>query len=63
VGEYTVIQEPDGRLHALRHGQPWREMLGDNLVLSLAQEVERLREQLEYVRLRLVEVGSDPDPG
>ncbi len=46
--KYTVIQEVDGRLHALRYGLPWRELSGDKLVLSLAQEIERLREALHH---------------
>lgn len=42
-GKYTVIQYDDGRLCALRYGEPWRDLTGDKLVLALAQEVERLR--------------------
>jgi len=43
-GKYSVFQESDGRLHALRHGEPWaRDIVGDKLVLALAQEVARLR--------------------
>lgn len=46
-GKYTVIQEADGRLHALRHGQPWgRDIVGDTLVLCLAQELAQAREDL-----------------
>jgi hypothetical protein len=37
------VFEQDGRLHALRGGREWRDLVGDNLILSLAQEVERLR--------------------
>jgi hypothetical protein len=46
-GKYTVIQEADGHLHALRNGVTWRDLTGDNLILCLAQEVQRLREQLQ----------------
>ncbi len=42
-GEYTVVMEDGGRLHALRWGEEWRDLVGDQLVLCLAQEVERLR--------------------
>ena len=44
-GKYTVIQEADGHVYALRYGEPWRDVVGDNLILALAQEVETLREQ------------------
>lgn len=46
-GKYTVIMENDGRLHALRHGEPWRDCVGDKLILALAQEVETLREKVK----------------
>ena len=43
-GKYTVIHNDDGvGLHALRHGSPWRSLLGDGLVLAMAQEIETLR--------------------
>lgn len=42
-GKYTVVMEQDGRLHALRYGEEWRDLVGDKLVLALAQEVELLR--------------------
>lgn len=48
-GKYTVIQLENGRVCALRHGEAWRELTGDNLVLCLAQEVEHLR-KMEGVR-------------
>lgn len=42
-GKYTVIQEADGRLLALRYGEQWRDLTGDKLVYALAAEVEKLR--------------------
>lgn len=42
-GKYTVIQTDEGRLIAFRHGEPWRDCVGDNLIFQLAVEVERLR--------------------
>jgi hypothetical protein len=44
-GKYTVRQN-EKRLYALRYGEPWRDLLGDNLILYLAYEVESLRNQL-----------------
>lgn len=46
-GKYTVVQDEQGRLTALRNGEPWRDLVGDNLVLALAQEVENLRKLLD----------------
>lgn len=39
-GKYTLIQEADGRLHALRYGDPWRECVGDGLILALGCDLE-----------------------
>lgn len=46
-GKYTVVFEEDNRLHVLRYGEPWRDCIGDKLILALAQEIETLREQLK----------------
>lgn len=45
-GKYTIVGIEDGKLHALRHGEPWRDLVGDKLVLSLAQELLEAREAL-----------------
>ena len=45
-GKYTVIQGASGSLRALRHGEEWRDLTGDGLVLALAQEVADLRSAL-----------------
>jgi len=46
-GKYTFIQRPDGGCEALRYGEPWRDLVGDSLVLCMAQEIERLREKID----------------
>ncbi len=50
-GKYTVIQAADGRLRALRHGEEWRDCVGDGLILALAQEIETLREATTIAQL------------
>lgn len=45
-GKYTVVQDAEGKLTALRHGEPWRDCCGDGLIHALASEVENLREKL-----------------
>ncbi|RLB77636.1 MAG: hypothetical protein DRH24_15905 [Deltaproteobacteria bacterium] len=44
--KYTVVQDKDGRLHALRNGEEWRDLVGDNLVLTMAQRIEALEDAL-----------------
>lgn len=53
-GKYTVRMEADGRMHALRHGEPWRDLTGDNLVGALAHEVEDLRARLSEIHSWIV---------
>jgi hypothetical protein len=43
-GKYTVIHNDGMNLHALRHGEAWRDLSGDGLILAMAQEIEALRE-------------------
>ena len=42
VGEYSVIHENGTNFHALRHGEQWRDLTGDNLVLALVSRIEQL---------------------
>ena len=47
--KYAIVHENGGGLRAERYGQPWRDLVGDGLVLAMAQEIEALRQQLvEY---------------
>jgi hypothetical protein len=56
VGEYEVIHEygtEDGRnvsiFYARRHGQHWRSLTGDNLVMALMHEIIDLRTKIDMV--------------
>jgi len=42
--KYTVCQDRDGRVYALRYGEKWRDCIGDNLILAMAQKIEELQE-------------------
>ena len=42
-GKYTVVQSADGRLKALRYGEEWQDLTGNNLVATLAAELEEAR--------------------
>lgn len=48
-GAYTLIRDATGKLYALRFGEQWRDLAGDNLILSLGQEVDRLRTALRDI--------------
>lgn len=49
-GKYVVEHDDGAGLHALRNGQPWRDLTGDNLVLAMAQEIENLRKDAQRYR-------------
>lgn len=48
-GKYTVVLDNNGKLYALRYGQPWRDCCGDNLVFALAQDLETLSGRLARI--------------
>lgn len=50
-GKYRYIFNADGA-KALRHGEEWRDLTGDGLILALAQDLEEVRED----RYRLAEM-------
>ncbi len=43
-GKYTVIQEEGESIKVLRHGEEWRDCVGDNLIYFLVEEIKRLQE-------------------
>ena len=46
-GKYTVQHENGANLRALRYGEPWRDLVGDNLVYWMACRIEQLEEALK----------------
>lgn len=46
VGEYEVRHSNGADFHALRHGDRWRELAGDNLILALVSRIEQLEQGL-----------------
>lgn len=56
-GKYTVVYEiketPNGgrntAFYALRYGRPWRDLLGDGMVLALVHRIEELEKEIEDV--------------
>lgn len=43
-GKYTIIQKENGSLEALRHGERWRDLTGDNLIFYMAHTIEEQQE-------------------
>lgn len=48
-GKYTIIQDASGRTKLLRHGEPWRCVTGDNVILGAAYEIEKLQERIKQL--------------
>jgi hypothetical protein len=56
-GKYTVIQDKDGKLTALRYGEKWRECVGDGLILALAYGLDEERKQARELEAGLNEIA------
>jgi hypothetical protein len=48
-GKYKVSHTNGTNFHALRHGQPWRDLTGDGLLLAMVQRIEELENRLATV--------------
>ena len=48
-GRYTLTHTNGNNLEADRDGEPWRDLRGDNLVLSLVQDIEYLQTKLDRI--------------
>lgn len=45
-GKYSIIQKENGSLEALRYGESWRDLTGDNLVYAMTVEIQKLTKAL-----------------
>jgi hypothetical protein len=57
-GKYTYILHDDGRQEALRYGEPWRDLVGDNLVFHLGSTIETLQARVKELE-KLAGLNSD----
>lgn len=48
-GKYTIIYYKDGKMEALRCGEKWRDLVGDNLIYNLAWELNDARDKIEIL--------------
>lgn len=46
-GKYTYVADGKGRQKALRYGEEWRDLTGDNLIYWMACKIEELEEKLK----------------
>jgi len=46
-GKYTLQHFENGGARALRYGEPWRDCVGDNLVIALGMELSEAREKIK----------------
>ncbi len=50
-GNYTVIQENNPWIFkALRHGEEWRDLTGDNLILALCYRIEDMQKVINQCK-------------
>lgn len=57
VGEYEIRHSNGADFHALRHGERWRELAGDNLVLAMAYRIEQLEQLFTNPTSEMVQAG------
>jgi hypothetical protein len=50
LDKYTVLHDNGANLRALRHGEPWRDLCGDNLIMALIQRIEELEEEVDMLQ-------------
>lgn len=52
-GKYTYVFHESGGQEALRYGEPWRSLTGDNLVYWMACRIVELEEQVQIYAEKL----------
>lgn len=62
-GKYTVVNELNkgGSLYALRHGEKWRSLAGDGLILAMFHKIEELTNQKVDYEKSLMEITAQHD--
>lgn len=57
-GKYEFIVNNNGTMKCLRHGEEWRDLTGDGMVLAMAYEIERLRDELVLAEEKSESIGG-----
>lgn len=54
LGEYDILfndgNEGPFELRALRHGEDWKDLVGDNLSLMMVMKIEELEEKVSELK-------------
>ncbi len=61
-GKYTVISYEDGGMKALRHGEEWQDLCGNNLVFFLMVELIEAKDKIKQT-LELIDSIEDYTEG
>lgn len=58
-GKYTVIfDEKTGKMEALRHGSPWQELSGNNLIYFMLSAVDTSTQTVAQLQARVAELEA-----
>jgi len=51
-GKYLIVNGlgKGGGIHALRYGEVWRDLTGDNLVLAMFHRIEELQNEVDQYK-------------
>jgi len=61
-GKYTLIYDPSiGQSECLRYGEPWRQLVGDKMVLACFDEIVELRQRVKTLREALLDCDASFD--
>ena len=55
-GKYELVVKKNGGMEALRNGEPWRDLAGDNLVYGLFAHIQELEQALKVARAAAAQV-------
>lgn len=58
--KYTVLHEHGTNLRATRYDEPWRDLVGDGLVLAMAQLIEDMAQEIVKLQKQLAVIKSTP---
>ena len=49
IEEYTLSHDNGLNFKCTRNGEPWRDLIGDNLVFAMFSEIQECREYIEIL--------------
>ena len=57
-GKYTIYQEKQGSLKALRYGEPWQDLCGNNMVFNLMIELIEAKDTIKSALDDILEIDD-----